>query len=134
MAASLIGCGFFVYLTKRMKSFKKLEDQILAMMPELPDAESENESDDDSMEDLKESLDDLKKEINYLKDWIKSVGEEIYWHKKGHLPKVPSATQMQRILEILELDSDFEIEKPKIDPAMPHGYATTVAGSRCLEF
>lgn len=118
-----------------MKSFKKLENQILAMIPNMEPVEKETETEeDDSMEDLKESLDELKSEIQYLKTWIKDVGEEIYWHKKGHLPKVPSATQMQRILEILELDSDFEIEKPKIDPAMPHGYATIVAGSKCLEF
>lgn len=87
------------------------------------------------MESMKRNLEDLRYEISYIKDWVKELNTALYRHKgEGHLPNVPSVSQMKRVLEILELDSEFEVEKNKMWIESPVGYSSTVAGSKCLEF
>ena len=57
----------------------------------------------------------LKSELQYLYRYISDVESALYKHKdSGHLPPIPGAGKMQEILEILNLQDDFEVEKKEI--------------------
>jgi hypothetical protein len=65
---------------------------------------------------------DYEYDINYLKSevqsiyrWIFQLESALYEHSsQGHLPKIPGAGKMQEILEILNLQNDFKVERKEV--------------------
>ena len=56
---------------------------------------------DDLVSRMRESF---RNELGYL--W-----EEFYDHKRGHLPSVNSVEQLQRVVDVLGLSAEYEVEK-----------------------
>lgn len=52
--------------------------------------------------------------ISNLHDRITYISESLWEHKKGHLPAIKTASQMESALSALGLEGDYEVEKPSI--------------------
>lgn len=58
---------------------------------------------------------DLCRSLEYIKEEIYFLREKLYQHiEKGHIPPVKSGEQLDRIIKLLGLDSDYEVKKEKI--------------------
>ena len=139
MRRLLQGVSFFlVYYLIKMKSLKKVENDLDALLNHkmiLKASYDESEKGDDSEEikyklaDLKYSLKYVNEEVQSLRDYIGKLREELSSHEyEGHLPKITSPSQMNKILQILELDGDYEATKKKI-----YSHSSS-AGVDCLIF
>lgn len=62
-------------------------------------------------EDLEWVTEMLLEEIQYLHEKWGWLEDEIYQHKKGHLPKAKSAEQLQRAIDALGLSAEYEVGK-----------------------
>jgi len=109
-----------------MKSLKKVENDLDTLLNHKMIStssydETGKEDNDDSeeikyrLEDLKYSLKYVNEEVQYLRNYIMELRDELSKHEyEGHLPKITSPSQMNKILQILELDGDYEASKKKI--------------------
>jgi len=57
----------------------------------------------------------LREELAYLYRYISNLDSELREHKsEGHCPKIPSATAMQKVLDVLGLSEEYIVEKKYI--------------------
>jgi hypothetical protein len=56
----------------------------------------------------------LKSELQYIYRYISDVESALRKHKENHIPEIPGVAKMQEILEILKLDSEYQVEKKEI--------------------
>jgi predicted HTH domain antitoxin len=123
-----------------MKSLKKVEKDLeellnhdLISKASYDENDSKKEGDGDEiklrLEDLKYSLTYVNEEIQYLRNYISELREDLHKHLyEGHFPKIDSASQLSKVLEILELDKDYEVKKKQIYTQ------SSSAGADCLIF
>lgn len=56
-------------------------------------------------------LNDLKEELDSLRRQLYALSDELWSHKyDGHIPKINGAEKMAKVLEVLELNKDYEVE------------------------
>lgn len=96
-------------MNKFIKSVGELRDKIKQTADYM--GEDKEVEDDYKYEDLCRSMDYLRQDLNNL--WGQFYNY-VDTHQQGHLPKIEGATQMQRILEILEMSGSYEVAKKVI--------------------
>ena len=64
--------------------------------------------------DLSRLADSLGNAYKILSDRINNVREELYNHYDGHLPKIPSSSQMKTALKSMGLSDEYEVQKKVI--------------------
>lgn len=76
--------------------------------------EDDDDEDCDEMDKVWEKIGKLKEDVQYLKDYMSDISNQLYRHKEGHIPSIESPSKMEKVLEILELSEDFEVMKKPI--------------------
>jgi hypothetical protein len=124
-----------------MKSLKKVEKDLEELLNHNliskasygEDESEEKEGDGDEikfkLENLKYSIELVREEVEYLRSHILELRDDLNQHRyEGHIPKIDSASQLSKVLEILELDKDYEVKKKQIYTQ------SSSAGADCLIF
>lgn len=65
-------------------------------------------------------------ESKYLAESIDRLYNVIAAHMEGHLPKIQGAEKMQKALEALSLDGDYQVMKPVVFASDNRGQKTAV--------
>lgn len=74
---------------------------------------------------IKQIWDSMYSMVNNIYSYVDYIAEKIYKQQEihaehvnnGHFPKIKTATQMQKCLEMMNAEDDFEIKKPVISMA-----------------
>lgn len=86
---------------------KQIEDKITQIKAQTCEA-IESGSDQAAI------LSEMQYIIEYLLSEVSYIENKFYEHMKGHIPKINSVSQLRRAIEILELDSEYNVEKKTI--------------------
>ncbi len=99
----------FKEITAKLDEVKAYLDTVVA----IPSAEIA--ADFDSDYDYDDDFNCVYNSISYINDRINDLWNALYTHMSdGHVPALKSAEQMQRFLDVLNLNSDFEVQKQTI--------------------
>lgn len=116
-----------------MQSLKQLEETLDSLLkkkrkivandygmttPSESQPQTKEEDDDDEecdeMDKVWEKIGKLKEDVQYLKNYMRDISNQLYRHKEGHIPSIESPSKMEKVLEILELSEDFEVMKKPV--------------------
>ena len=63
-------------------------------------------------------FDALYNSLSYIMKYVFALEDQLWnyqsQHRQGHLPPIKGAGKMQKILKTLDMDDDYEVEKPSI--------------------